>query len=523
METRNMSALQANRHYQEVVLQQLRQIEQAIQRNNELQSKVRAVLSHSNQVRRAAAQGQQPVRDFKRAFVDANGQEPEPNADTVRKAETLAKLPLEFKAARWKPAERRALWRGVRQHTQQALFEQLMRRYHTQQDTDIEAFQRDSARLRDMPESELLQIPVRLDWHRLAADSVPGRSASDCELWWRHHEAPSLLGGVNVEQWSKDEDKRLLQLVAAHRGHDWAAIATQLATNRQPYQCFQRYQRALNSQLVRGRWSTEEDATLASAVAHFGERNWEQVAQCLEGRTGQQCLHRWMKTVHPGIRRGRWTPAEDTILRLAVKHYQPAVAGPWHGGRGAHWQLVARHVPGRTDMQCRERWFNTLDPSRTLTPWTADEEAQLDAIVTRLGVGHWSAVAQALATGRNDHACMVRWRERHRDEAAAHAERRLKQQLGLVRVWAHSRRRHRSELDADDFDLDPEFRPPPKVHRRATPATTMVAQVETVKEPVMLMDTTAPTGNEVPNHAHVTFTLGPDAARCTGPWRRMIL
>lgn len=49
------------------------------------------------------------------------------------------------------------------------------------------------------------------------------------------------------------------------------------------------------------------------AVKHFGEKNWQQVANCLEGRTGQQCLHRWQKTLNPNIRRGHWTAEEDKV------------------------------------------------------------------------------------------------------------------------------------------------------------------------------------------------------------------
>jgi len=51
----------------------------------------------------------------------------------------------------------------------------------------------------------------------------------------------------------------------------------------------------LNPGMVKSKWSEEEDRILREAVRRFGEKNWQQVANCLEGRTGQQCLHRWQK------------------------------------------------------------------------------------------------------------------------------------------------------------------------------------------------------------------------------------
>ena len=46
---------------------------------------------------------------------------------------------------------------------------------------------------------------------------------------------------------------------------------------------------------------------------------------------------------------------------MAVKAY----------GHG-NWAKIQRHVPGRTDVQCRERWANVLNPELNLRPWTAE-------------------------------------------------------------------------------------------------------------------------------------------------------
>lgn len=39
---------------------------------------------------------------------------------------------------------------------------------------------------------------------------------------------------------------------------------------------------------MKSKWTAEEDRILTEAVKRFGEKNWQQVANCLHGRTGQQ-------------------------------------------------------------------------------------------------------------------------------------------------------------------------------------------------------------------------------------------
>jgi hypothetical protein len=49
---------------------------------------------------------------------------------------------------------------------------------------------------------------------------------------------------------------------------------------------------------------------------------------------------------------GKWAAEEDTKLAEAVKKH------------GKHWVAVAALVPGRTNIQYRERWLKNQDPDR---------------------------------------------------------------------------------------------------------------------------------------------------------------
>ena len=47
-------------------------------------------------------------------------------------------------------------------------------------------------------------------------------------------------------------------------------------------------------------------------------KNWNGIAALLPGRTNKDCRKRWYK-VCQGIRKGAWTPEEDQRLQLAVQ------------------------------------------------------------------------------------------------------------------------------------------------------------------------------------------------------------
>ncbi|CAK9138028.1 unnamed protein product [Ilex paraguariensis] len=107
---------------------------------------------------------------------------------------------------------------------------------------------------------------------------------------------------------------------------------------------------------------------------------------------------RWKKSLHPGRQRvGRWTPEEDKRLKVAVMLFGPK-----------NWKKIAQFVPGRMQVQCRERWVNSLDPSLNLDEWTEAEDSKLKAAIAEHGYC-WSKVA-ACVPPRTDSQCRRRWK-----------------------------------------------------------------------------------------------------------------
>lgn len=130
-----------------------------------------------------------------------------------------------------------------------------------------------------------------------------------------------------------------------------------------------------------GKWTEDEDRLLKRLVSQLGPKNWKKVSLCIPNRTAVQCLHRWTKILQPGLIKGPWTIEEDKKLTEWVKK------------RGPHkWSQCAEGIIGRSGKQCRERWFNSLNPQVKKGEWTAVEDFRIFELFSKIG-SKWSKIA----------------------------------------------------------------------------------------------------------------------------------
>jgi hypothetical protein len=118
------------------------------------------------------------------------------------------------------------LRKGVTYCNQSLILSRITAEYQSREQTAEELIEcnRKMAELRDAPSSAFERNVEGLDWDEIAKKYVPTRFGIDCKIRWLNNDHPS----INKTEFSKEEDKKLLQLVQKYDGYDWRAIADEL-------------------------------------------------------------------------------------------------------------------------------------------------------------------------------------------------------------------------------------------------------------------------------------------------------
>ncbi|THV07251.1 hypothetical protein K435DRAFT_643570, partial [Dendrothele bispora CBS 962.96] len=137
-------------------------------------------------------------------------------------------------------------------------------------------------------------------------------------------------------------------------------------------------------------WTAEEDRLLRDAVDKEDPGNpnpsrWHAIAKHVPNRTNKDCRKRWVSNIASDVSKGGWSTEEDERLSVAIEKY------------GTRWSLVASVVQTRNSDQCAKRWRDTLNPAIDRTNWSA--EAMLLNAVKQHGK-LWTKIVKLYFPGR---------------------------------------------------------------------------------------------------------------------------
>ena len=128
----------------------------------------------------------------------------------------------------------------------------------------------------------------------------------------------------------------------------------------QIYKQFRIWNRLPPSEITRATvsWTPEEDRRLVQLVELFSARRWKQISYYMDGKKPSHCYHRWFRVLCQKRVTSKWDdPKDDVLLGLGSLMFRRS-SGKYR------WVKVAELFNGRrTDIQCRERFVNILDPS----------------------------------------------------------------------------------------------------------------------------------------------------------------
>ena len=92
----------------------------------------------------------------------------------------------------------------------------------------------------------------------------------------------------------------------------------------------------------------------------------------------------------PKTNRQRWSSSEDSklceLVKINFKNLDSNIG----------WNEISSYLPGRSEVQCRARWKNHLQPDLVKGPWTKEEDELVIDLVKRHGPRKWAYIAKHL-------------------------------------------------------------------------------------------------------------------------------
>lgn len=98
-----------------------------------------------------------------------------------------------------------------------------------------------------------------------------------------------------TQQWSKMEDTRLIAGLHKYGSDNWSLVASFVGNNRTRSQCSQRWFRGLDPRISRQHWSKEEEKKLLELIEIYGDKSWIKVASELGNRSDVQCRYHYLQ------------------------------------------------------------------------------------------------------------------------------------------------------------------------------------------------------------------------------------
>ncbi|XP_045429815.1 snRNA-activating protein complex subunit 4 isoform X1 [Pipistrellus kuhlii] len=469
------TCLQLNMVYQLVLQEKLSEVRKLLAQNREQQEEVMWDLAGSKGPRvkdgKSLPMNLYIGHFLKPYFKDkVTGVGPPANEDTREKAGQGIKTFEELLVAKWKSWEKALLRKAVVSDRLQRLLQpkSLKLEYLQQKlskatsEEERQALEKQSSKaereihaIQQLPEEALLGSRLDShDWEKISNINFEGsRSAEEIRKFWQNWEHPS----INKQEWTRPELDQLKAVAAKHGHLHWQKIAEELGTRRSAFQCLQQFQQH-NKDLKRRAWTEAEDRVLTQLVQEMRVGNhipYRRIVYYMEGRDSVQLIYRWTKNLDPRLRKGLWTPEEDTKLLQAVAKY------------GEHdWCKVREEVPGRSDTQCRERYIRRLHFSVKKGRWSPKEEEKLLELIEKHGVGRWEKIASELPH-RTGPQCLSKWKIIVRRRSRGRRRRR-RRHLPSVR-WSSSSEASGSgdsgSGDSRDSESEPESEPEPEPAR----------------------------------------------------------
>lgn len=92
-------------------------------------------------------------------------------------------------------------------------------------------------------------------------------------------------------------------------------------------------------------FKAEEDEKLRELVKKYGDKNWQLISTFMPNRSVRQCRERWNYNLASNVIKDKWSAEEDDLLIQKYKIFGPK------------WKILEKFFKGRTSYNIRNRWL----------------------------------------------------------------------------------------------------------------------------------------------------------------------
>jgi hypothetical protein len=105
----------------------------------------------------------------------------------------------------------------------------------------------------------------------------------------------------------------------------------------------------------RVKFTPQQDKILIELAANKPYPNWPEIAEHVPGKTALQCRERYKHYLAPNIVSGSWTSTEDTLLYELYQEFPN------------DWARITSRLPGRTNSSVKNRFHSSDFQRRTVS------------------------------------------------------------------------------------------------------------------------------------------------------------